>query len=127
MIKAIARGLSYLSLRQQSCYCILALLIFQRLTLVVLHLGAVNDLGKIFGAALGSKARFFDCTSRLPRPDDILAFSLTDIFDTIGTLIGTRSLYLLRQMVKITNPLNWIKSLFRSSSDICWCNYGHFE
>ena len=41
-----------------------------------------KDLGKVFGAALGSKG--------LPGVlMAILAFSLTDIFDTIGTLIGT--------------------------------------
>ena len=57
------------------------------------HLGAaVNDLGKIFGAALGSEGlgSLITNTSRLPETlMAILAFSLTDIFDTIGTLIGT--------------------------------------
>ena len=57
------------------------------------HLGAAfNDLGKIFGQALGSKGlgSLISNTSRLPETlMAILAFSLTDIFDTIGTLIGT--------------------------------------
>ena len=40
----------------------------------------------------------------------ILAFSLTDIFDTIGTLIGTgEKLVSLRQVVKTMSQLNWIK------------------
>lgn len=57
------------------------------------HIGtAVNDLGKIFGAALGSEGlgALFSNTARIPQTlMAILAFSLTDIFDTIGTLIGT--------------------------------------
>lgn len=57
------------------------------------HIGAaVNDLGKIFGAALGSDGlgALFADTARIPQTlMAILAFSLTDIFDTIGTLIGT--------------------------------------
>ena len=57
------------------------------------HLGAAfNDLGTIFGQALGSKGlgSLISNTSRLPETlMAILAFSLTDIFDTIGTLIGT--------------------------------------
>lgn len=51
-----------------------------------------KDLGKVFGAALGSKGlgSLFSDISRLPGVFmAILAFSLTDIFDTIGTLIGT--------------------------------------
>jgi len=49
---------------------------------------AVNDLGTLFGSeGLGS---LISNTSRLPETlMAILAFSLTDIFDTIGTLIGT--------------------------------------
>ena len=46
----------------------------------------------IFGAALGSEGlgALFSDTARLPETFmAILAFSLTDIFDTIGTLIGT--------------------------------------
>ena len=53
---------------------------------------AVNDLGTLFGAALGSEGlgSLMSNTSRLPETlMAILAFSLTDIFDTIGTLIGT--------------------------------------
>ena len=53
---------------------------------------SIKDLGKIFGAALGSKGlgSLFADVSRLPGVFmAILAFSLTDIFDTIGTLIGT--------------------------------------
>ena len=53
---------------------------------------SIKDLGKIFGAALGSKGLglLFADVSRLPGVFmAILAFSLTDIFDTIGTLIGT--------------------------------------
>ena len=53
---------------------------------------AVNDLGTLFGAALGSEGlgSLISNTSRLPETlMAILAFSLTDIFDTIGTLIGT--------------------------------------
>ena len=40
---------------------------------------SIKDLGQVFGAALGSKGL----------GSLFLAFSLTDIFDTIGTLIGT--------------------------------------
>ena len=50
---------------------------------------AVNDLGTLFGAALGSEGlgSLISNTSRLPETlMAILAFSLTDIFDTIGTL-----------------------------------------
>ena len=53
---------------------------------------SIKDLGQIFGAALGSKGlgALFSDVSRLPGVlMAILAFSLTDIFDTIGTLIGT--------------------------------------
>ena len=53
---------------------------------------AVEDLKKIFGAALGSEGMgaLISDTARLPETlMAILAFSLTDIFDTIGTLIGT--------------------------------------
>ena len=57
------------------------------------HLGAaVEDLKKVFGAALGSEGlgALISDTARLPETlMAILAFSLTDIFDTIGTLIGT--------------------------------------
>ena len=61
------------------------------------HVGAAfEDLKTIFGAALGSKGlgSLFSDVSRLPGVFmetlmAILAFSLTDIFDTIGTLIGT--------------------------------------
>lgn len=57
------------------------------------HFGtALHDLGEIFGAALGSKGlgALFADTARIPQTlMAILAFSLTDIFDTIGTLIGT--------------------------------------
>ena len=51
-----------------------------------------NDLGTLFGAGLGSEGlgSLISNTSRLPETlMAILAFSLTDIFDTIGTLIGT--------------------------------------
>ena len=53
---------------------------------------SIKDLGQVFGAALGSKGlgSLFSDVSRLPGVFmAILAFSLTDIFDTIGTLIGT--------------------------------------
>ncbi|KXT77313.1 Guanine-hypoxanthine permease [Streptococcus sp. DD13] len=53
---------------------------------------AVRQLGEIFGVAVGPKGigALFSDTSRLPQTlMAILAFSLTDIFDTIGTLIGT--------------------------------------
>ena len=57
------------------------------------HLGAaVEDLKKIFGAALGSEGlgALISDTARLPETlMAMLAFSLTDIFDTIGSLIGT--------------------------------------
>lgn len=57
------------------------------------HIGsAVDDLGQIFGAAIGSEGlgSLFADTTRIPQTlMAILAFSLTDIFDTIGTLIGT--------------------------------------
>ncbi|MBP2623525.1 NCS2 family permease [Streptococcus oricebi] len=53
---------------------------------------AVKDLGKIFGSALGSKGlgSLFANPARIPEVLlAILAFSLTDIFDNIGTLIST--------------------------------------
>ena len=53
---------------------------------------AVQDLGKIFGAALGKNGllALFAEPSRIPEVLlAILAFSLTDIFDNIGTLIST--------------------------------------
>lgn len=70
---------------------------------VVESLGSVNwaatnlfasfgDLKSIFGVALGSQGlgSLFAEVSRIPGVlMAILAFSLTDIFDTIGTLIGT--------------------------------------
>lgn len=69
----------------------------------VVDLGSVNwaatnlfasfgDLKSIFGVALGSQGlgSLFADVSRIPGVFmAILAFSLTDIFDTIGTLIGT--------------------------------------
>lgn len=51
-----------------------------------------RDLKQVFGVALGEKGlvSLFSNPSRLPSVlMAILAFSLTDIFDTIGTLIGT--------------------------------------
>ena len=57
------------------------------------HVGAAfEDLKTVFGAALGSEGlgALISDTARLPETlMAILAFSLTDIFDTIGTLIGT--------------------------------------
>ena len=57
------------------------------------HVGAAfEDLKTIFGAALGSQGlgALISDTARLPETlMAIMAFSLTDIFDTIGTLIGT--------------------------------------
>lgn len=53
---------------------------------------AFKELGEIFGVAIGPKGlgAIFTDTGRLPQTFmAILAFSLTDIFDTIGTLIGT--------------------------------------
>ena len=53
---------------------------------------SINDLKQIFGAAPGSQGlgALFSDPSRLPGVlMAILAFSLTDIFDTIGTLVGT--------------------------------------
>ena len=53
---------------------------------------AFKELGEIFGVASGPKGlgALFTDTARLPQTFmAILAFSLTDIFDTIGTLIGT--------------------------------------
>ena len=53
---------------------------------------AFKELGEIFGVAIGPKGlgAIFTDTSQLPQTFmAILAFSLTDIFDTIGTLIGT--------------------------------------
>ena len=52
---------------------------------------AFKELGEIFGVAIGPKGlgALFTDTARLPQTFmAILAFSLTDIFDTIGTLIG---------------------------------------
>ncbi|MGT2930245.1 NCS2 family permease [Streptococcus dentasini] len=51
-----------------------------------------HDLKSIFGVALGSQGlgSLFSTPSQIPGVlMAILAFSLTDIFDTIGTLIGT--------------------------------------
>ena len=57
------------------------------------HVGAAfEDLKTVFGVALGSEGlgALISDTARLPETlMAILAFSLTDIFDTIGTLIGT--------------------------------------
>ena len=57
------------------------------------NLGAAfKDLGTIFGAALGSEGlgSLFSNPARIPEVlMAILAFSLTDIFDNIGTLIST--------------------------------------
>ena len=53
---------------------------------------AFKELGEIFGVAIGPKGlgALFTDTARLPQTFmAILAFSSTDIFDTIGTLIGT--------------------------------------
>ena len=53
---------------------------------------AVKDLGTIFGAALGNKGlgALFSDAGRIPEVlMTILAFALTDIFDNVGTLIGT--------------------------------------
>lgn len=53
---------------------------------------AVSELGQIFGVAVGPKglgALLADSTRWPQTFMAILAFSLTDIFDTIGTLIGT--------------------------------------
>lgn len=53
---------------------------------------AVKDLGDVFGVALGRQGlgSLFSDVARIPEVlMAILAFSLTDIFDTIGTLIGT--------------------------------------
>lgn len=53
---------------------------------------AVNELGQIFGVAVGPKGlgALLADSGRWPQTFmAILAFSLTDIFDTIGTLIGT--------------------------------------
>lgn len=57
------------------------------------HIGAAfSDWTQVFGAALGKDGlvKLLTDTQRLPQTlMAILAFSLTDIFDTIGTLIGT--------------------------------------
>jgi len=53
---------------------------------------AVSELGQIFGVAVGPKGlgALLADSARWPQTCmAILAFSLTDIFDTIGTLIGT--------------------------------------
>ncbi|MBF1701959.1 MAG: NCS2 family permease [Streptococcus sanguinis] len=53
---------------------------------------AVSELGQIFGVAVGPKGlgALLADSARWPQTFmAILAFSLTDIFDTIGTLIGT--------------------------------------
>ena len=53
---------------------------------------AVSELGQIFGVAVGPKGlgALLADSGRWPQTFmAILAFSLTDIFDTIGTLIGT--------------------------------------
>ncbi|MBM6614533.1 NCS2 family permease [Desemzia sp. RIT804] len=53
---------------------------------------AVSELGQTFGVALGSEGlgALFSDISRLPLVlMTIFAFSLSDVFDTIGTFIGT--------------------------------------
>lgn len=53
---------------------------------------SINDLKEVFGVALGSQGlgSLFSDASRIPGVlMAILAFALTDIFDTIGTLVGT--------------------------------------
>ena len=53
---------------------------------------SINDLKEVFGVALGSQGlgSLFSDASRLPGVlMAVLAFALTDIFDTIGTLVGT--------------------------------------
>ncbi|MEG0730967.1 MAG: NCS2 family permease [Vagococcus sp.] len=53
---------------------------------------SINELGTTFGAAFGPKGMvsLFSDTSKIPQVLlTILAFSLSDIFDTIGTFIGT--------------------------------------
>ena len=75
---------------------------------------AVNDLGTLFGAALGSEGlgSLISNTSRLPETlMAILAFSLTDIFfDTIGTLIGTgEKVGIVATSGETMSPLNWTR------------------
>src|SRR5699024_5390315 len=53
---------------------------------------AISDLGITFGAAFGSEGlgSLFGDVTRLPLVFmTIFAFSLSDVFDTIGTFIGT--------------------------------------
>ena len=53
---------------------------------------SINDLKEVFGVALGSQGlgSLFSDASRIPGVlMAILAFALTDISDTIGTLVGT--------------------------------------
>lgn len=53
---------------------------------------SINELGTTFGAAFGAKGMgaLFNDSSKLPQVlMTILAFSLSDTFDTIGTFIGT--------------------------------------
>lgn len=53
---------------------------------------SVHELGKTFGAALGDKGllSLFNDASKIPQVlMTVLAFSLSDTFDTIGTFIGT--------------------------------------
>ncbi|MBM7636478.1 NCS2 family permease [Streptococcus saliviloxodontae] len=53
---------------------------------------AVSELHQVFGAALGSEGlgHLFSDASRLPEVlMTILAFAMTDIFDNVGTLVGT--------------------------------------
>lgn len=53
---------------------------------------SIDDLKEVFGVALGSQGlgSLFSDISRLPGVlMAVLAFALTDIFDTIGTLVGT--------------------------------------
>ena len=77
---------------------------------------AVEDLKKIFGAALGSEGlgALISDTARLPETlMAILAFSLTDIFDTIGTLIGTgEKVGIIASKGENKESVNWIKALY---------------
>ncbi|MBP1040652.1 NCS2 family permease [Vagococcus sp. BWB3-3] len=53
---------------------------------------SINELGTTFGAAFGSKGlpSLFADTAKIPQVlMTVLAFSLSDTFDTIGTFIGT--------------------------------------
>lgn len=93
VIKGIKGGIILSILTTTILAIVVGLVDLSKIDFASNHVGAaVKDLGTIFGVAIGPKGlgSLFADTARIPQTlMAILAFSLTDIFDTIGTLIGT--------------------------------------